>query len=103
MLRPSGAPLLRLFEIGPMFRSVRSSATPDYARLAYVGRHGGGESVVGVESLGPDLSWRPLYLAGAVAVLLYVVLVVVPVTLVFVAPVPPIEGRAVLEYIATHK
>jgi len=58
---------------------------------------------VGVESLGPDRSWRPLYLAGAVAALLYVVLVVVPVTLVFAAPVPPSEGQAVLEYIATHK
>ena len=58
---------------------------------------------MGVESLGPDRSWRPLYLAGAVAALLYVVLVVVPVTLVFAAPVPPSEGHAVLEYIATHK
>ena len=48
-------------------------------------------------------SWRHLYLAGGVAALLYVVLVLVPVVLVFVAPVPPTEGRAVLEFIAAHK
>src|SRR5674476_284697 len=48
-------------------------------------------------------AWRRWYLAGAVAALLYVVLVVVPVTLVFAEPVPPSEGQAVLEYIATHK
>jgi hypothetical protein len=33
----------------------------------------------------------------------YVVLVLVPIVLVFVAPVPPAEGRAVLEFIAAHK
>lgn len=35
--------------------------------------------------------------------MLYVVLVLVPIVLVFVAPVPPAEGRAVLEFIAAHK
>lgn len=44
-----------------------------------------------------------MYWAGAVSALVYVVLVVVPVTLVFVAPVPPTEGRAVLVYIAANK
>lgn len=51
----------------------------------------------------PDLSWRRLYLAGAVSALVYVVLVIVPVSLVFIAPVPPTEGRALLEYIAANK
>ncbi|MGB7961829.1 MAG: DUF4386 family protein [Propionicimonas sp.] len=60
-------------------------------------------TVTGVAAAGVDLSWRPLYLAGAVSALVYVVLVVVPVTLLFVAPVPPTEGRAVLEYIAANK
>lgn len=57
----------------------------------------------GSSSVGVDGSWRRLYLAGSIAALLYVVLVLVPVVLVFVAPVPPTEGRAVLEYIAVHK
>ena len=52
---------------------------------------------------GVDGSWRHLYFAGSIAALLYVVLVLVPVVLVFVAPVPPTEGRAVLEYVAVHK
>ncbi|MGB3829716.1 MAG: hypothetical protein WA962_13160 [Ornithinimicrobium sp.] len=51
----------------------------------------------------PDMSWRPLYRAGGVAALLYVVLVLIPVVLVFFAPLPPTEGRALLEYIAAHK
>lgn len=57
----------------------------------------------GSMSVAVDGSWRRLYLAGSIAALLYVVLVLVPVVLVFVAPVPPTEGRAVLEYIAVHK
>ena len=48
-------------------------------------------------------SWRRLYVAGGVAAVVYVVLVLVPIVLVFVAPVPPAEGRAVLEFIAAHK
>lgn len=54
-------------------------------------------------SAGLDGSWRRLYLAGSTAALLYVVLVLVPVVLVFVAPVPPTEGRALLGYITVHK
>lgn len=52
---------------------------------------------------GPEMSWAPLYRAGAVSALLYVALVLVPIVLVFVAPVPPTDGRALLEYIASHK
>jgi hypothetical protein len=48
-------------------------------------------------------SWRRLYVAGGVAAVVYVVLVLVPIVLVFVAPVPPVEGRAVLDFIAAHQ
>ena len=41
--------------------------------------------------------------AGGWSALLYVLLVVVPVVLVFVAPVPPTQGAALLEYIAAHR
>ncbi|WP_146192462.1 hypothetical protein [Cellulomonas sp. WB94] len=50
-----------------------------------------------------DMSWASLYRAGALSALLYVLLVLVPVVLVFVAPVPPTDGRELLEYIAAHK
>ncbi len=50
-----------------------------------------------------DWSWQRLYRAGAASAVLYVVLVLVPVALVFAAPVPPTDGRAVLEYIAANK
>lgn len=56
-----------------------------------------------MDSARPDTSWAPLYAAGGVAALLYVVLVVVPVTLIFVAPLPPVEGRQLLGYIATNR
>ena len=51
----------------------------------------------------PDMSWRALYRAGGVSALLFVLLVVVPVALVFLAPLPPTEGAPLLEYIAEHK
>lgn len=51
----------------------------------------------------PDMSWQFLYRAGGVSALLYVLLVVVPIILVFVAPVPPTQGGPLLEYIAAHK
>jgi hypothetical protein len=38
-----------------------------------------------------------------VSALLFVLLVVVPVALVFLAPLPPTEGAPLLEYIAEHK
>lgn len=51
----------------------------------------------------PDPSWRGLYAAGALAALVYVVMVVVPVVLVFTAPLPPTTGAGVLEYIAENR
>ncbi len=45
----------------------------------------------------PDLSWQPLYRLGGIAAGVYVVLVLVPVSLGFSAPVPPTAGRALLE------
>ena len=50
-----------------------------------------------------DPPWRTLYRAGAWSALVYVVLVLVPVVLVFAAPVPPTSGAALLEYIAAHR
>lgn len=50
-----------------------------------------------------DPSWVTLYRLGGLAGVLYVVLVLVPVVLVFVAPVPPTDGRALLTYIAEHQ
>lgn len=50
-----------------------------------------------------DLSRQPLDRVGGYAALLFVVLVLVPVALVFAAPLPPTQGPAVLEYIAAHK
>ena len=35
--------------------------------------------------------------------MLFVLLVLIPVVLVFAAPVPPVDGRALLPYIAAHK
>lgn len=35
--------------------------------------------------------------------MLFVLLVLIPVVLVFAAPVPPVDGRALLSYIADHK
>ncbi len=52
---------------------------------------------------GPDPTWGSLYKAGGWSALLYVLLVQVPVVLVFVAPLPPTQGAALLEYIAAHK
>jgi hypothetical protein len=51
----------------------------------------------------PDPTWGPLYRVGGRSALLYVLLVVVPVVLVFVAPLPPTQGPTLLEYIAAHR
>jgi len=56
-----------------------------------------------VEAAGPDPSWGHLYKAGGVSAMLFVLLVLIPVVLVFAAPVPPVDGRALLPYIAAHK
>ncbi len=49
-----------------------------------------------------DRSWARLYRLGGVAAALFVVLVLIPLLLVFVAPVPPVEGGPLLTYIADH-
>lgn len=51
----------------------------------------------------PDRSWARLYRMGGAAAALFVVLVLVPMILVFVAPVPPVDGGPLLTYVATHK
>lgn len=74
-------------------RSAMGSTGPDLT----------GRAGVGVRASRPDPAWGGLYRAGAWSALLFVVLVVVPVVLIFVAPLPPTRGAALLEYIATHK
>ena len=51
----------------------------------------------------PDATWGLLYRVGGWSAMLYVLLVLVPVVLVFVAPLPPTQGAALLEYIAAHQ
>ncbi len=63
-------------------------------------------ATTGVEPLGPvrpDMTWALLYVAGGWSALLYVLLVLVPVVLVFAAPLPPTDGAALLGYIADNK
>ena len=48
----------------------------------------------------PDPSWARLYTVGGYAAIVYVLLVAIPVVLIFTAPLPPTEGRELLEYIA---
>ena len=51
----------------------------------------------------PDRTWGPLYTTGGWSASVYVLMVLVPVVLVFVAPLPPTEGAALLDYIAAHQ
>lgn len=51
----------------------------------------------------PGLAWQRLYRAGAWASLAYVILVLIPIALLFLAPLPPASGAAVLEYIQAHR
>lgn len=53
--------------------------------------------------LNSDRGWQPLYRVGAIGALVFVVMVLIPIVLVFAAPVPPAEGRALLEYIGSHR
>ena len=53
--------------------------------------------------MGSDSAWRRLYAAGSAAAAGYVVLVLVPIVLVFAAPVPPTTGGPLLAYIAEHR
>jgi hypothetical protein len=50
-----------------------------------------------------DQTWRPLYAIASAAALLYVIMAVIPLTLVFSAPPVPSSGAGVLEYIASYK
>ena len=50
-----------------------------------------------------DVTWGLLYRVGGWSAVLYVLLVVVAVVLVFLAPLPPTQGAALLEYIAAHQ
>ncbi len=50
-----------------------------------------------------DQTWRPLYAIASAAALLYVIMALIPLTLVFSAAPVPSSGAAVLEYIASHK
>ncbi|WP_344255243.1 hypothetical protein [Terrabacter carboxydivorans] len=50
----------------------------------------------------PDASWGLLFKTGGWSAVLLALLVLVPVALVFLAPVPPTEGAALLGYIAAH-
>jgi hypothetical protein len=59
--------------------------------------------LVTTEPAGADPGWRTLYRAGTVCAAVYVLLVVVPVVLVFVAPLPPTQGAALLTFIAEHE
>lgn len=56
-----------------------------------------------VGALRPDMSWGTLYKVGGWSAAAFVLLVLVPLALVLLAPVPPTEGAALLQYIAAHK
>lgn len=47
--------------------------------------------------------WDTLYRAGGVSAFVFVLLVLVPIVLVFAAPVPPADGAGVLVYISEHR
>lgn len=48
-------------------------------------------------------AWRPLCRIGGVSGLVFVVLVMVPLLLLFVTPVPPVEAEALLGYVAARQ
>ena len=51
----------------------------------------------------PDPIWQPFLRIGGMAAGVFVVMVLVPVVLLGTAPIPPDEGRPLLEYIADHR
>ena len=53
--------------------------------------------------LGSHKDWRRLYAVGSAAAAAYVVLVLVPIVLVFAAPVPPTTGGPLLAYIVENR
>lgn len=83
-----------------MNKSTHSAATP---KVSTVPATGVTRSARGGQAAPDDLSCQPFYRVGGYAAFLFVVLVLVPVVLVFAAPLPPTQGPAVLEYIAAHK
>ena len=51
-----------------------------------------------------ESSWTGLYWVGSISATLFVILIVVPIMLLFIAPQPPLsDGTALLQYIAAHK
>lgn len=56
-----------------------------------------------VRTADAGLRWATLYRIGGACAGVYVVLVLVPIVLLFVAPVPPVESAALLTYIADHR
>lgn len=48
-------------------------------------------------------AWLPLFRVGGVSGLVFVALVMVPLVLLFVAPVPPTDAAELLRYIADHR
>lgn len=50
-----------------------------------------------------DPSWATLYRIGGASGLLFVAMVLIPIGLVFAAPIPPVQGEHLLVYIASHK
>lgn len=51
----------------------------------------------------PESGWHTLYRVGALSALVFLVMVLIPMVLVFIAPVPPTEGLPLLEYIVAHR
>jgi Domain of unknown function (DUF4386) len=81
-----------------------TSTPPEHGAVSPSGE--AANDVAGLKPFGPgrpDMTWALLYRTGGWSALLYVLLVLVPVVLVFAAPLPPTDGAGVLAYIAAHK
>jgi len=83
-----------LLECGPMGEDLSDVNLQRGPTAVAVGPSGSGR---------PDPTWAPMYRAGGWSALLYVLLVLVPVVLVFAAPLPPTDGAALLAYISDHQ
>jgi hypothetical protein len=61
-------------------------------------------SVAKESNIRSDKEWAGLYRVGALAAFAYVAMVLVPLVLMIVAPLPPMEGGAkLLEYVVAHR
>jgi Domain of unknown function (DUF4386) len=61
-------------------------------------------STSGTTTVRSESSWTGLYWAGSISAALFVILIVIPIALLFIAPQPPLsDGTALLQYIAAHK